>query len=400
MNNKVLLSGLITILIISLMGFGSPKDVKAKDVKAEGTSKSSDFVIEDGVLKKYKGSATEVIIPDGVIEIGGGEALANNGLNYNNTITKVVIPDSVTKIGMCAFYMSSGLSEINIPENVTTIGQGAFSDCDSLSEIRIPESTTTIGMEAFSFCRNLSKINIPESVTTIGGNAFLGTPWLKAKDAESDLVIVNNILISARNAKGEVIVPEGVTKLAGSSMSFSAIIKVTLPESLIEIGGSAFTSCGKLKEVYMKDNVEVIGDYAFEQCKSLEVLQLSNKLTEIGDIFSRCKRLKTLEIPKSVKKIYKYIFLECADSFTILVHENSAAHKYAKENNVRYKVIGADGKIQMPTYTEVKIKKGDTLWKISNKYLGKGNRFKEIMNLNNLKNTTIHVGQKLKIPVK
>lgn len=46
------------------------------------------------------------------------------------------------------------------------------------------------------------------------------------------------------------------------------------------------------------------------------------------------------------------------------------------------------------------VKKGDTLWRISRKYLGKGTRFKEIMKLNNLKKITIHVGQKLKVPVK
>lgn len=65
-----------------------------------------------------------------------------------------------------------------------------------------------------------------------------------------------------------------------------------------------------------------------------------------------------------------------------------------------YKVIGKDGKIEEETYMVVKVKKGDTLWKISRKYLGKGTRFKEIMKLNNLKKTTIHVGQKLKVPVK
>jgi hypothetical protein len=272
--------------------------------------------------------------------------------------------------------------------------------CTSLTKIDIPDSVTTIATMAFGSCRSLSEITIPKSVTTIDSQmAFFNTPWLKAKEAESDLVIVNNILISACNAKGEVIVPEGVTKLAGSSMS-SAITKVTLPESLIEIGGGAFAGCGKLKEVYMKDNVEVIGDYAFERCKSLEVLQLSNKLTEIGDIFSRCGKLKTLEIPKSVKKIHEYVFLECANSFTILVHEDSAMHKYAEKNGIRYKIIGADGKTQTPTYKVVTVKKGDTLWKISSKYLGKGNRFKEIMKLNNLKRAALHVGQKLRIPAK
>lgn len=47
------------------------------------------------------------------------------------------------------------------------------------------------------------------------------------------------------------------------------------------------------------------------------------------------------------------------------------------------------------TYT---VKAGDVLWNISKKYLGKGNRYKEIMTLNGLKNTVIRAGMVLKIP--
>lgn len=52
---------------------------------------------------------------------------------------------------------------------------------------------------------------------------------------------------------------------------------------------------------------------------------------------------------------------------------------------------------QTITHTVVK---GDTLWSISKKYLGNGNRYKEIMKLNNLQTNTIYVGQKLLIPNK
>jgi LysM repeat protein len=44
--------------------------------------------------------------------------------------------------------------------------------------------------------------------------------------------------------------------------------------------------------------------------------------------------------------------------------------------------------------------KGDSLWNIAKKYLGKGKRYKEIMTLNNKKTETIIVGEKLKIPNK
>ena len=46
------------------------------------------------------------------------------------------------------------------------------------------------------------------------------------------------------------------------------------------------------------------------------------------------------------------------------------------------------------------VKSGDSLWSISQKFLGKGSRYKEIMALNNLKSITIVPNQVLKIKVK
>lgn len=50
------------------------------------------------------------------------------------------------------------------------------------------------------------------------------------------------------------------------------------------------------------------------------------------------------------------------------------------------------------SYTTYTVKKGDTLWRIAQKNLGKGNRYKEIKTLNNLRSDMIQIGQKLKIP--
>ena len=44
--------------------------------------------------------------------------------------------------------------------------------------------------------------------------------------------------------------------------------------------------------------------------------------------------------------------------------------------------------------------RGDSLWKIATKYLGKGSRYTEIKTLNGLKSNTIYAGTKLKIPNK
>ncbi len=44
------------------------------------------------------------------------------------------------------------------------------------------------------------------------------------------------------------------------------------------------------------------------------------------------------------------------------------------------------------------VKQGDTLWDISRRFLGTGKRYKEIMSLNGLSSETIYPGEKLKIP--
>ena len=58
-------------------------------------------------------------------------------------------------------------------------------------------------------------------------------------------------------------------------------------------------------------------------------------------------------------------------------------------------IINADLTATQKTYT---VKHGDSLWKIAQEQLGNGARYKEIVNINNLTNNTIHPGDKLMIP--
>lgn len=84
------------------------------------------FVIKNGVLEKYTGSESDVIIPD-----------------------------VVTKIGNSAFDHCYDLKSVIIPDSVTSIGDNAFEDCTRLTSITIPDSVTSIGDEAFENCRGL-----------------------------------------------------------------------------------------------------------------------------------------------------------------------------------------------------------------------------------------------------
>ena len=168
----------------------------------------NDSVIENGILKKYSGSETNVIIPGTVTEIG------EYAFYKCENLTSIEIPNSVTIIGKCAFncknlveiivhkenkhYLSdngvlytkdkktlvcypNGKSEkyFSIPTGVTTIGEYAFNKCKNLTSIEIPNSVITIGERAFYECENLTSIEIPISVENIYNNVFYGCKKIK-----------------------------------------------------------------------------------------------------------------------------------------------------------------------------------------------------------------------------
>ncbi|MDO4280061.1 MAG: leucine-rich repeat domain-containing protein, partial [Peptococcaceae bacterium] len=115
--------------------------------------------------------------------------------------------------------------------------------------------------------------------------------------------------------KGSVIIPdtieyEGkqytVTKIGGAAFYGSEVTEVSIPDTVTEIGGEAFMSCGNLSSVTFRDNsaLESIGVNAFSGCQKLTSLNLPDSLIKIGDrAFAYCVNLNELDIPDNVTEI-------------------------------------------------------------------------------------------------
>lgn len=129
-------------------------------------SKAEDFVIENGVLKKYNGNDAEVTIPNGVKSIGKSVFFRCKSL------TEVFIPDGVKEIGDSAFSSCHALCNVHIADTVESIGNNSFRNCIALTEVHLPNSLTSVGENTFRTCKSLRKINIPESLKSIGYAAF------------------------------------------------------------------------------------------------------------------------------------------------------------------------------------------------------------------------------------
>ena len=169
----------------------------------------NDFQIdENGVLTKYTGQDTEIVLPDNVKVIGrrvfcrvsgsgavtkltvpeGVTEIQEYAFDFSS-IREIVLPSTLRKIGRNAFSNCKQLRTINIPEGVTEIADFAFQYSD-LEEIVLPQSLTEIGREAFLFCKKLKKVDLPQSESLhIGNKAFFGCYGLAD---ESGFVILQN----------------------------------------------------------------------------------------------------------------------------------------------------------------------------------------------------------------
>ena len=78
------------------------------------------------------------------------------------TLEDDVVPSDGFEIvnGVLISYSGHG-GDVVIPEGVTEIGASAFSNCSSLKSVTIPEGVTEIGAKAFSFCSSLESVTIP-----------------------------------------------------------------------------------------------------------------------------------------------------------------------------------------------------------------------------------------------
>lgn len=117
------------------------------------------------------------------------------------------------------------------------------------------------------------------------------------------------------------------------------IEELVIPKPIYNISEKAFSSCTSLKKVVLPETLMVIGDSAFSGCTALEELVIPLGTIDIGEkAFTSCGNLKNIVIPASVDHIGDDAFADCPN-ITISCNEDSYAHKYAEENDLRFVLI-------------------------------------------------------------
>ena len=274
-------------------------------------------IIGDDAFFNFEGLSS-VTIPNSVTSIG------NSAFRECSGLTNVTIGNSVTSIGDCAFGDCSGLTSVTIGNSVTSIGEGAFSGCSGLTSVTIPNSVTSIGNRAFDDCSGLTSVTIGNSVTSIGDCAFgycsfdkLVIPDSVVSIGEMAFSSNNNLRVATigKSAKNyfnqsrpifdscgeltELTVRSEVAEYTGAK----SLTKITICDTVKELGKWAFNLCPNLEEVVVPDSVTKIGYGAFAKDENLKTIELSDNITEIGEGAFYGTRLKEIVFPKELSKI-------------------------------------------------------------------------------------------------
>lgn len=80
--------------------------------------------------------------------------------------------------------------------------------------------------------------------------------------------------------------------------------------------------------------------YEMYQGFDFEEFNIPPHITRIGGgAFSYCKKLRYIEIPSSIERIAPTVFYGCTNKLVIHCKENSVAHEYAIDNNIKFELI-------------------------------------------------------------
>lgn len=192
----------------------------------KGTRKLEHVVIPDGIHTICR-EAFENCAELHTLESGNGLTEIEDAAFYGcPQLTNVQLAPTLVQIGStftysddsvspqnCGAFQGTAINSIIIPDCVHRIGNSTFRDCGKLSSIKLSSNIRELPYKLFSNCENLSRISLPRKLITIGRECFENCAKLKS-----------------------VTVPKGTRHIRSAAFCGCRFTKITLPESLAEIG--------------------------------------------------------------------------------------------------------------------------------------------------------------------
>lgn len=200
-----------------------------------------------------------------------------------------------------------------------------------------------------AFADQVKSVVVEDGITFLGEGLFQGMSSLTSAVIADSVTSTATSLFAYCNALQSVKLPAGLRELESSMfLDCKALSSVTLPGGLVTIGGGSFQSCSSLVNLSLPAGVTQIGAYAF-RFSGLSQLTLPASVTSIGrEAFVNCGSLASIDIPAGVTDIGVGVFSGNGEDFYISCAKDSAAHVYAAERNILFRLPGAPVPVYNP----------------------------------------------------
>ena len=201
---------------------------------------------------------------------------------------------------------------------ITSVAQYAlrFVVCDTL---RLPGQITSIGTYACSSARIRSgRITWPAKLNTINAVAFASST-LKEVVLPNSILVLGNSVFSSNYSLKRVVLNTAVINF-GSTMfnGCESLTEVVIPEGLKRLGQTAFQNCTALEEVTLPKSLTTIGSQVFRNCSALKRVNWAEGSTTIGEqMFANCTGLQEITIPATITTLGKNTFIGCTGLKTV-----------------------------------------------------------------------------------
>lgn len=178
--------------------------------------------------------------------------------------------------------------DIEIPEyavfndksyTVVRIGLYGFYKC-GVTSIKIPDTVKEIDSSAFAGCTSLYSTSIGSSVETMGTGVFDGCFELNSVNIPSSLECIEEQTFRDCHNLKMINVPSSVKRIEKEVfMRCFGLKLITLPNSLSYIGDDAFNGCG-FYSINIPRGISYLAKYIFFNCESLQDSELYTAVNE------------------------------------------------------------------------------------------------------------------------
>ena len=262
----------------------------------------------------------------------------------NGTATSVIVPNGVTTIGQHTFDYMPNLQSITLPSSLMYINGYAFANCSNLTSISLPEGVrysnnifqntniTSITMPSYSVldaavfarCTTLQSVLIKNySVVNTASYMFDGCTSLREIVFEPYVYlpkpgnVTPGIMCTGLSALQRIVLPK-ITRIGQWFGSCTNLNTIELQTGLVTIDQYAFSGLSALTNINIPYTVRSIGISAFANCTHITQIDIPNCVSSIPNYMCNgCTGLLTVEIGTGVTSIGSYAFNNCSSLETI-----------------------------------------------------------------------------------